>query len=620
MTNIIIDVAAEFTGKKAFDQAEKSTFNLQKSAKKLAKTFGIAFGTAAVINFGKEAVKAFAADEAAAIRLNRAVENLGIGFANPSINKFIADLERSSAIADDILRPAFQALLTTTGSLTKSQELLNNAIQISRASGIDLATVSQDLANGYVGITKGLKKYNTGLTTAELNSKSFADVLGVMLAKSAGAAQDYLSTTQYKMDALTLATGNASEIIGGGLVNAFARIAGGTEASDAQKAIEGVATGIAHITEATGAAIGAIPNLLKMLGNLPKNIFQGFAGKAAGVNITPTPTVTKTPTQITSEKQAKLLAKLEADAAKRAKELLALQKKQSIATKKAADEKARLDKAASVFDLQRIQIAAALKGKISEEEKTRLLLMQAIANEDANKAEKLQQKLEEIQKKNEEIAKSLTEISKVTNPFEDWAKSLSDASNLLRLMPALINANGSLTPRGLHNIPPEEILTNIADQIITAAEDVVSSSDWGFSLPGYLQDTMTSTASDIVNQTEDLTNSIVETITTATDSINNFGYSLPEYLASQIPSIPFAPDNSPTTNFVPSAVPSDFWGTGGFGFSVPGFNQPSITVNVTNEGSVIMQDEFVTAVTDAVNRTTSYGNNLYRPGAIIDLG
>jgi len=130
MANIIIDVAAEFTGKKAFDQAEKSTFNLQKSAKKLAGAFGIAFGTTAVVNFSKAAVKAFAEDEAAANRLARAVDNLGIGFANPAIAKYISELERTAAIADDILRPAFQGLLTTTGSLTKSQELSNPLLNL----------------------------------------------------------------------------------------------------------------------------------------------------------------------------------------------------------------------------------------------------------------------------------------------------------------------------------------------------------------------------------------------------------------------------------------------------------------------------------------------------------
>lgn len=595
--SVLINLAAEYTGKPAFDKAGKATSKLEKNVKSLARAFGVAFAASTVVNYSRQAVKAFAADEAAAVRLTRAVDNLGIGFANPSITKFIANLERSSAIADDILRPAFQALLTTTGSLTKSQELLNNAIQISRASGIDLATVSQDLANGYVGITKGLKKYNTGLTTAELSSKSFAEVLGVMLTKSAGAAQDYLGTTQYKMDALTLATGNASEIIGEGLVNAFARIAGGTEASDATKVIEGVAGAIANITEATGAAIGALPNLFKMLGNLPKNIFQGFAGKTAGVNIAPTPTPTKTPTQLSAEKQAKALAKLEADAAKRQKAILALQKKQSDAAKKAAAEKTKLDKAAAVFDLQKISIAAALKGKISEEEKTRLLLMQAIEEENAKKAEELAKKLEEIQKKNEEIAKSLTEISDTANPFQAWADSLGAAAAVLGGMPALINASGGLTGRGKVTLPtgdglpsptdttsiftPDMTSTEIADTATAAADMAIAAAE---------------AAAAAVLAAEPIVTAITEAATAATNIADVITNDTNTYTGSSSIFNPYA--TTPGSSA---------------GFGIP---YPSTNVYVNVEGSAIVQDELVKVVNDAVITANSRGYNNYRPGAV----
>jgi hypothetical protein len=394
--SVRIDIAAEFTGKKAFKQADTATAKLMKSVKSLAGGLGIAFGTKAVINFGKQAVKAFAEDEAAALRLSSAVDNLGIGFANVDISKFIADLERSAGIADDILRPAFQGLLTTTGSLVQSQKLLNDAITISRASGVDLATVSQDLAKGYVGITKGLAKYNTGLTKAELSSKSFNEILGTLLKQSAGAADDYLGTTAYSMDVLSVATSNASEIIGGGLVDAFAAVGGGTEASDAAYVIEAIATAIANVTRASGAAVGVIPTLIKNLKNLPRNIFEGFAGAQVGRKLTPTPKVTKTPSEISKEEQAKRLAKLEADAAKRAKALEVLQNKQLANAKKQAElekkrllaekAKAALSKAAAVFDLNRIQIAAALKATFDKDERLRLLALQEIENDNGEAA------------------------------------------------------------------------------------------------------------------------------------------------------------------------------------------------------------------------------------------
>ena len=367
--DVRIDIAAQFVGKKAFKEADTATEKLTKNVKKLAGAVGLAYGTSAVIAYGKASVKAFAEDEKAALRLTRAVENLGIGFANPAIADYIGNLEKSAAIADDILRPAFQSLLTTTGSLTQSQKLLNDAITISRASGVDLATVTQDLAKGYVGVTRGLIKYNTGLTRAELQSKSFNEILGVILKRSAGAAEDYLGSTAYSMDVLGIATGNASEIIGGGLVDALALVGGGTDATDAAYVIENIATALSKVTVQAGRTIGVIPTLIKNLKNLPRNIFQGFAGAQLGVNVVIPEKKEEVKLTLTQKKQEELLAKLEKDSLKREKERLALKNKQ-LATDKAkaiiAKGENALLKGNEVFDMDKIQLAAALTNQAEQ--------------------------------------------------------------------------------------------------------------------------------------------------------------------------------------------------------------------------------------------------------------
>lgn len=364
----VINIASKFDAK-GFKQAETALGKLSGTAKKVAGSLGLAFGAAAIAQYGKAAVKAFADDEKAALRLNRAVENLGIGFANPAIADYIANLERSAAVADDILRPAFQGLLTTTGSLTQSQKLLNDAITISRASGVDLATVTEDLGKGYIGITKGLTKYNTGLTRAELQSKSFNEILGVILKRSAGAAEDYLDTTAYKFDVLSVATSNASEIIGGGLVDAFALIGGGTDASDAAYVIETIASALAKVTVQTGRTIGVIPTLIANLKKLPREIFSGFVGKQFGVNVNIPLAKEETKLTLTQKRQQELLAKLEKDSLKRERERLALKNKQLAADKAKAiiaKGEAALLKGETVFDMDKIQIAAALTSQAEQ--------------------------------------------------------------------------------------------------------------------------------------------------------------------------------------------------------------------------------------------------------------
>ena len=67
MASVVIDIASEFTGKKAFSKAETATKTLTKSVKGLAGALGIAFGARGAM----QAVRAFAADDKAAKVLSK---------------------------------------------------------------------------------------------------------------------------------------------------------------------------------------------------------------------------------------------------------------------------------------------------------------------------------------------------------------------------------------------------------------------------------------------------------------------------------------------------------------------------------------------------------------------
>ena len=468
MADLRIDLAAEFQGKKAFKEADKAVFGLDKRVIQLGKSLGLVLGVSAMKAYGTAAVKAFAADEAAANRLATAVDNLGLSFSQAKVTTFIAELEQSAAIADDVLRPAFQGLLTTTGSLTKSQELLNNAIQISRASGVDLATVATDLGKGYVGITRGLIKYNTGLTRAEITTKSFNEILGVMLARSAGSAQAYLDTTSYKMQVLTVAAGNAQETIGSGLVDAFARIGGGSSATDAAKTIDTIAKSINTLTQGIGLAVAGLVKLYRgfefvgSLGGLLSEtgaVFGQFADRAPSTNRSKSPAGTAQRTA--QQRQA------EAAAAKRAKELAALQTKQVKSQKALTAEQKKqnaLKKAGSIFDLEQVQLIAALKGKLSEEDRKRVELQFALITGNVSEAKKLTAEIAAAQGLSKDLAGYLASLPDAKNPFTAWEAYL----DMLAKKASLIvtgdpNFNSSL---GWNNNPsfpeiPEVPTTNV---------------------------------------------------------------------------------------------------------------------------------------------------------------
>jgi hypothetical protein len=376
MSNVAINIAAEFTGKPAFDKASKSAAGLGKQVKTLTKLFG----SALLVQYGKQAVKAFADDEAAAQRLSTAVKNLGYSFSQVKVADFISNLEKQSGILDDKLRPAFQSLLTTTGSLTQSQKLLNDAIQISRGSGEDLSTVANDLAQAYVGNTKGIKKYYTGLTQAELKTKSFSEILSVLLANSAGAAEAYLSTTTYKMDVLTVATNNAKESIGAGLVDAFARIGGGSEAKDAAKSINDIAKAVNALTASIGFVVGGLLQLYRGLDKL--TTFGGLTGANGTLgkgsrfdNNKPLSTNRSRSAAGTYQRNAQEI-KAEMERVKNAKKLTDLAKQraaaEALALKKKQDQAAldklslQLAKGEDIFNMDAIQIQAALTNQTEQ--------------------------------------------------------------------------------------------------------------------------------------------------------------------------------------------------------------------------------------------------------------
>ena len=430
MADLRIDLAAEFRGKKAFKEADTAVAKLNKNVKTLATTLGAAYGAKAVVNFGKATVKAFAADQAAAIKLTNAVKNLGMAYANPQITKFIQDLERSSGIVDDQLRPAFQALLTTTKDLGSSYALLNSAIDISRGTGIDLATVSQDLANGYIGITRGLKKYNLGLSQAELKSKNFLEIITLLNKQYSGASAAYLDTYAGKLDILTVASDNAKESIGKGLIDAFARLSGGSTTQDAVKNIEAITGAINGLITAVSVVVQGFVKLYKGLDFLTS--FGGLTGANGKIaqKFKPDATATKTQTTI-----AKTQIKASTTLTKAQKATTAELKKQ-----------AALKKAGTVFDLEQIQLVAALKGKLSADERLRAEAQLALLNGNVDLAKKLTDQILAAQDSTGNLAKFLAALPDAKNPFAYLDAYLNGlAAKAAALGAATVNGATSVT-------------------------------------------------------------------------------------------------------------------------------------------------------------------------------
>lgn len=464
MSNIRIDIASEFKDK-GFKQAEAATGGLQNNLKQLGKTLVGVLSVREVYQFGKAAVKAFQEDQQAATRLTQTLGNLGLAFEDSRVTAFIADLEKTSGVLDDSLRPAMQSLLTTTGSVTKSQELLNLALEISRGSGVDVATVANDLSKAYVGQTRSLAKYNTGLSQAELKTKSFGELQNYLNKQFAGQNAAYLDTFAGKVDMLNVAYANMQETVGKGLVDAFQILSGDQGIGGGISAMDSFGDAVADTTRGVATLVAAFKDLsnygstaLDLLRNIdPFNPLGSAFGYVRGSG-KPKPAPFRTPMTISGslDAQAKAEAarrKAEAEAAKRAKELLALTRKQvksQEALNKKKKEEGVLAEIAKRFDLERIGIAAALGRAVNQEERLRLELMQALLDEDVKRAVILQGQLIEAQAASMELANLLDSLdTMVGDPFADWPKTITRIQELLKQLKINIPIETLFAEKGL---------------------------------------------------------------------------------------------------------------------------------------------------------------------------
>ena len=431
MSNVEIKIATEYSGK-GMTQAEKAAQKLARTVTKLAGALGLSLGTAAVARFGKASVKAFLDDEAAATRLTNAMKNLGLELSAPSMQRFIENLANATGIVDDKLRPAMQALLQVTGSVTQSQKILATSVDISRATGEDLTQVANDLAQAFVGNTKGLRKYNLGLTQAELKSASFADILARVNTLFGGASAAHLATYAGQMELLSQRAGEAQEVIGKGLIDSLVLLAG------TKDGVQGVADAMANAAQNTADFSLGVSTLFAkvkgtkigeaIFGTLSDVIKYGPIGDITRLG-TKSRKVIENKGAIVPQVQSALDAKARDDAAKAEK--LAAARAKAIANSqskvlKAQKDSLKIKQIGAVFDIQQIQIAAALKGKISDEERTRLELQSALLAGNADEAERLVKKLAETTGIGVELRAWLKALPDAKNPFEAW-KSYLDA-------------------------------------------------------------------------------------------------------------------------------------------------------------------------------------------------
>jgi hypothetical protein len=436
-----IDIPIVTTYKdKGVKAAQSGLDKLSGSAKKLGLALGLALSINKIVAFGKASVKEFTDSEKAVASLQNTLRNTGNLLAFPDTEAGLKNLAKLSGIADDSLIPLFNQLYLATGNVSQATKDLNTAIEVSRGSTNELGSVVDALSKGYAGNTKGLGSLNVGLNRAYLASADMAAITKELNSTFSGSSAAFLETYAGKVAVLNNQWSETKEIVGQGLVMAFETATGNRGAKGMTDSMEELGYVISAVVIRLGQLTSMLGTDIPLISDLLKRTTDGWKF-LLGVDETRREIyneILRTNTRLNYE--AMLAAEAQAKRNKEYLAFLAKQKKLSEASavaakkraaeeKKIAEERKILDQVGGLFDLDQIQIFAALQNKITDQEKLRLSLQLALIQENASEAARLATDLVKSQLQTTNLAAAIAKLPKALYPFEGWS---TDIDNLIR--------------------------------------------------------------------------------------------------------------------------------------------------------------------------------------------
>ena len=533
--NVYVDVIADVKGFNNLAKGETQVLNLEKSFKKLANTLGLAFGAKEIVQFGKNAVSAFAADNQAAKILSNTLSNLGLAFTDVHVEDFITKLSETSGVIKNDLRTAFDSLVRSTHDTNKAQDLLNLSLDISKGTGKDLTTVSMALAKAYGGNITSLSKLGTGLSKADLASKDFVLVQQKLSTLFKGDAAVAANSYQGKIDRLKASFEEFKITIGSGLVDAFANLGRGSNVETFQSLISNTATAVANIARGLGVVAGNISGIVGTINSLgggwlgklfafsEKNSLLGVLfnlGKSSKATSDANALKGTTPLApykeglSTAADHAKYL-QAQKDAANALASQTALNKQNDIAVRLEKDKLA-LTRASSIFDINKIQIQAALisgNKTLSAGDIQRLQLKQqeadlqdAIANKNADQADKLAAEINNTKTSLLAVSDSIAAIPKAADPFTAVVSGAQNSIEWIKQLQVQVDALNASQSSSVYNPNP-------------------------YAVPGYVPATSTAAPTVNVQVTLDgqtVANAVTNTITN--NQVDNGFSGVPQYI------------------------------------------------------------------------------------------
>jgi hypothetical protein len=161
-------------------------------------------------------------DEAAQAKLAKTLQNAA-GATDKQIaatESWISAQGKALGITDDELRPALQRMAEATGDVTKAQDLVAVAMDVSAGTGRSLKSVTEAMLRAQNGSVDGLSRYGIATKNAAGETMTFEQVTKNMSDTFGGQAATQANTLEGKMARLKLILSEAGETIGSKLIPA----------------------------------------------------------------------------------------------------------------------------------------------------------------------------------------------------------------------------------------------------------------------------------------------------------------------------------------------------------------------------------------------------------------
>lgn len=222
------------------------------------------------IKLGVDGVQAAIEEEAAAAKLAKTLDNLGLAHDTAPVEAMIDALQRQTGVTDDALRPAFGRLVTSLGDTRLATDALKLAMDISAGTGKDLDTVVAALSRAYDGNVGALGRLGAGLDKQILKTGDMDLITQALATTFGGQAEKAAGTYQGSIDRLTVGFDELKEAFGQGFLDGLG--AADTKTGDLMTTMQDFEDELGTVGETLAGILTSLLDLAKFLGESQQSV------------------------------------------------------------------------------------------------------------------------------------------------------------------------------------------------------------------------------------------------------------------------------------------------------------------------------------------------------------